>query len=133
AQRRVTAFFLLQLLHAAVRVVDVTEDDRFGRAGRLAGGLNLAVLHSAVLFFRLDLGVQDALEAERAFLHHAARTDGDFGIARELQARRVPIAVEQIVEPPHFPGAVVGPIPSADPPVVNPPVHAFRLPNPAAP
>src|SRR5262245_1073706 len=123
----VAAFLPLQLRHAAVRVVDVAEYDRLGRAGRLAGGLNLAVPHPAVLDFGRDLGAHDALEAERAFLHHAARTDGDFRVARELQAGRVPIPVKQVVEPANFPGAVVGAVARAYAAVVNLQVQPFGV------
>src|SRR5215471_12350857 len=126
-QRPVISRLILELRHARLRLFriwialrpDVAEDDRLGRAGRLAGGSYLAVPHVAALFFGLDLGVHDALDAERAFLHHAARSDGDFRIARHFQTRRVPIAVQQIIEAAHFPGAVVRTVAGADAAVVH--------------
>ena len=45
-QQRVVALLGLQLRDAAVRIVQVAEDDRLGRAGLLAGGLDLAVARS---------------------------------------------------------------------------------------
>src|SRR3989338_1356319 len=55
-----------QLAGPAVRVVQVTEDQRAGRTGFGAGRLNLAVGHRAALGPRLVLGAADALNAEGA-------------------------------------------------------------------
>ena len=44
ASMRVVAVLLLQLRDPALRVVEVAEDDRLGRAGLLAGRHDLAVL-----------------------------------------------------------------------------------------
>ena len=41
-----------QLGHLAVRFVDIAEDNRLGRTGRLASGHDLAVAHLAIFFFR---------------------------------------------------------------------------------
>src|SRR5690606_450639 len=60
-----------------VPVEDVAEGDRLGRAGLLAGGLDLAVTDAPAVELRLQLAGVDALHAVGALLHHAARADGD--------------------------------------------------------
>src|SRR6185312_1170001 len=92
---------------AAVRIVDVAEDDRVGRARLLARGLDLPVADSAIVLLRLDLRAVDPLHAVRALLHHAAAADRDVGIARELEARRRPVLIEQEVEAADFVRTVV--------------------------
>src|ERR1019366_2028921 len=62
-QHLVVALFRLVLRHGAVRIVDVAEGDRRGRAGLLAGGDNLAIADRAILLVRLDLRRFDALYA----------------------------------------------------------------------
>src|SRR5262249_20937199 len=63
----------LELGDLALGVIDVAEDDRAGRAGRLAGGDNFAVEDRPILRLRgITRGV-DPLDAVRALLHHPAR------------------------------------------------------------
>ncbi len=82
---RVVALVGLELGNAAVGIVDVAEDDRLGGAGRLAGGLDVAVAHLAVFLLGVDLGVVDALHAVGALLHDAAAADRDVGLLQQLQ------------------------------------------------
>src|SRR5215471_5324497 len=77
AKQRVAADFRLQLRNAAVRIVQVAEHDRVGGTRLLAGGLELAVTHAALLFFGADLRAGDPLHTVRALLHHAAAAHGD--------------------------------------------------------
>src|SRR2546429_10080 len=78
----------LHLVDAAIRVVDVAEDDGLGRAHRLAGGEDFAVADAAVALLgprprpallRLDLRLADALHAVGTLLHHAASANCDIG------------------------------------------------------
>ena len=95
-----------------------------GQAG-LAGGLDFAVAHLAVLLFRVDLGGVDALHAVGALLHHAAAAHRHVRIAQQLQARRFVIGEQEEIEPPHLVGAVVGAVARAHAAVVDHVVQAF--------
>ena len=115
----------LQLRHAAVRVVDVAEHDRVGRARRLARRHHLAVANLAIVELGRHARVVDALHAVGALLHHAAAADGDVGVALQLEAGRVEVLIQQEVEPPHLVGAVVRAVARADAAVVDHVVQAF--------
>ena len=124
-EHRVVAWARLQLRHAAVRIVDVAEDDRVGRAHRLARRHDLAVANLATFALGLDARGVDALHAVGALLHHAAAADGDVGIALQLELRRVPVLEQQEVEAAHLPRAVVRAVPRADAAVVDHVVQAL--------
>src|SRR5208337_3753648 len=115
-----------QLGHAAIRIVGVAENNRFGGASRFASGHDFAVADGAILLFRFDAPVVDALDAVSALFHHAAAAHGDFGISQEFQLGRIPILEAQEIEAAHFVGAVVGAIARADAAVVDHVVQAFR-------
>ena len=115
----------LQLRDAALGVVDVAEHDRLRRAGRLAGGHHVAVLHLAALVLGVDAGAADALHAVGALLHDAARAHRDLGVAQHLEGRRLPVLVQQEVEAPHLVGAVVRAVARPHAAVVDHVVQAF--------
>src|ERR1041385_3610355 len=75
------------LREAAVRVVEIAEHDRVGRTDLLAGRLDLAVLDRLAGLDRGVLGDVDALDAEAALLHHAARPHRSEEHTSELQSR----------------------------------------------
>src|SRR5262245_16316847 len=93
-EQTVVALERLELRHARVRVVQVAEDDGVGRAGRGAGGYDLAVADLPILALGVDARVVDPLHAVRALLHDAAAPDGDVGVAQRLEVRRVPVLEE---------------------------------------
>src|SRR5690349_393229 len=68
----IVALARLRLHDAAVRIVQIAEDDRVGRARGGAGGHDLAVPDRAVLPLRVDARLVDALHAVGALLHDAA-------------------------------------------------------------
>src|SRR5262249_5370003 len=70
AEERVVADLGLQLRDAAVRVVQIAEDDRFRRTRLLTRRLNLAVSDPPVLFLRIDPDASDSLHAVGALFHH---------------------------------------------------------------
>ena len=117
--------FGLQRRDAALRIVQVAEDDRFGRADRLARGLHFAVLNAAAVLLGFDARGADALHAIRALLHDAAAADRHIGIASDRQARRLPILVLEEVEPAHFVRTVVRAVARADAAVVDHVVQPF--------
>src|SRR5262245_13200968 len=98
AEQRVVALLALELRDAALGIVDVAEHDRVGRTRLLTRGLDLAVPDLAILFFRFDLRGVDPLHAVGALLHDAAAAHGDVGVSSELEARCVPVLIEEIVE-----------------------------------
>ena len=69
----------------------------------------------------------DALHAESAFFHHAARTHRHIRVAHQLNRRRLLIRILQEVEAPHLVRAVVRAVLGADAAVVNLLVDAFGL------
>ena len=95
-----------------------------GRAGLLAGGDDFAVADAAALLLGLDLRGVDALHAVRALLHHAARADGDVGVAHRLERRRVVVGVVEEVEAADLVRAVVRAVARADAAVVRHVVQA---------
>src|ERR1700723_1082063 len=110
---------------AAVRVIDIAENDRLRRASALAGCDDFAVAHFAVLLFGSNFCGIDALHAVRAFFHHAAAAYGDVGIAHAVEAGRGVIRIEQEIEAPDFVRAIVRAVARADAAVVNHFVQAF--------
>src|ERR1019366_3096627 len=124
-QQRVVPLISLEFGNAAVLIVDVAEDDGFGRARGLAGGLDFAVAHRAVLLLGVDLGRVDALHAVGAFFHHAAAAHRNVRIALQFQAWRFEIAEQEEIEAPHLVGAVVGAVTRAHAAVVDHVVEAF--------
>src|SRR5215218_10423230 len=69
AEQRVVPLPGLQLRHAAARIVEVAEDDRVGRTGLLARGLDLAIGDAALALLRFDPRLVDPLHAVGALLH----------------------------------------------------------------
>src|SRR5206468_4314339 len=92
---------------AAVGIVQVAEHNRVRRTRLLARGQDLAVANPPVLRLRPDAGGIDPLHAVGAFLHDTAAADGDVGVPRQLQAGRVPVLIEEVVEAAHLVGTVV--------------------------
>src|SRR5580700_9120937 len=124
-ENRVIALLRLQLGDAAVRVVGVAENDGLGRARRLARGHDFAVGNRAVLLFGLDARVVYTLHAVRALFHDAAAAHSDFGIALQLERRRLPVLETEEVESTHLVRAVIRAIPRADAAVVHHVIQAF--------
>ena len=82
SRRVVAAARPCSLRDPAVRVVQVAEDDRLGRARRLAGGHDLAVADRPALAFSASMRAgADALHAVGALLHHAAAAHRHVGVA----------------------------------------------------
>ena len=79
-----------------------------------------------VLLVGLDLGRRDALHAVAAFLHHAARTHRNVGVAHQLQALGLIVGEEQEVESPYLVRAVVRAVACAHAAVIDHHVQAFR-------
>src|SRR5262249_56448676 len=84
AQHVVVAGILPKLRHAALGILHVAEHNRLSRARLLASRLHVAVGERLALTPSLDLGLLKALNAEGAFLHNAARTDGDVWVERQI-------------------------------------------------
>jgi hypothetical protein len=112
------------------QVVHVAEDNRLGRAGRLAGDHDLAVtdvgqfrpvgvLAETVFVLSLDFAVANPLDAKGALLHHPPAADGDLGIPLQLHALGRPVGVAQEVEPAHLVRTVVRAVAGADAAVVS--------------
>src|SRR6476661_9290010 len=121
----VPARVLLDRGHPALGIAHVSEYDGVGRAGLGASGGELAVPDGPVLDPRLVLRAPDALDAEGALLHDAARPDGHVRV--ELQLERlwpgdlvvlVPVEIADLV------GAVVGAVAGAHAAVVDLAVQA---------
>src|SRR5207248_7939216 len=126
----------LRFCHATVRIVDVTEDDRFGRTSLLACRYYFTVPNRAlrvrirllqVNFFDFSLNSRsiDALDTERALFHHAAAAHRDIRISQRFKTRRLVIGEQQEVESPYFVRTVVQAITCPDAAVVNHHVDAF--------
>src|SRR5215469_4144486 len=121
----------LELRDAAVRVVDVAEDNGAGRARLLAGSLQGTVFNVELAIladgrsFSIDAGPGNALNAVGALLHHAPAAHGDFGIAHELVLRCIPILEQEEVKAPHFVRTVVGAVARPDAAVVDLVVKTF--------
>ena len=107
----------------AVGVLEVAELDRAGRAGLLAGRLELPVPHQASLGLRLVLRTVHPLHAEGALLHHALPPNRDVGV--QLQVQGVGELVLEPVESADLVGAVVRAVPRAHASVVDLGVQPF--------
>src|SRR5438874_5282847 len=115
-----------QSRHAAARIREVAEDDGVGRADLLARRLDVPVGDGASVALGLELARLNALHAQAALLHHAARADGDVGIQHHLAERAVHVEVEAVVarvlepvEPAYLVWTVVLAVPRADAAVVD--------------
>src|SRR5262249_13916346 len=109
----------------AVGVVDVAENDRLGRAGLLARGLQRAIVNFLFGSLGIDAALVDALHTVRALLHDAAAAHADVGISHHLVLRSVPVLEEQEVEAPYLVRAIIGAVARADAAVVHHIVQAF--------
>src|ERR1044071_4157689 len=110
----------------AVRIVEIAEYDRVGRADLLTRGLDLAVLDRLARPVRGVLGGGDPLDAQTALLHHAARAHRDVRVEHQAAHRIGHVVVEPRVlgvvvpvEPPDLVWAVVGAIPRSDAAIVD--------------
>src|SRR5439155_3900526 len=111
--------------YAAIGVVEVAENNRFGRTGLLARRQNLAVAHLPAFFLRVDLGFVNTLHAVSTLLHDTARAHGHVGIPAQLEAGSVPILIQEEVEAPHLIRAIVRAVARAYAAVVDHVVEAF--------
>ena len=126
-EQRVVARIGLRLHHAARSVPKISELDRRGRAGLLAGRFDVAVTKLASGKPRVDLHPIDPLRTVGALLHDAPRADRDVGVHRELEdVGRVLGEVEEI-EATYLVGTVVRAIAGADAPVVDHHVEALPV------
>src|SRR6185437_4212372 len=110
-----------------ILVGNVTETDCLRGTCRLAGGYDFAVADTAVVLVGFDVRGFDALDAVRAFLHHAATAHRHFRVAHRHVLRCVLVGVLHEVEPPHLVRAVVGTKTRADAAVVHLHVQAFGV------
>src|SRR5580704_6686513 len=74
-EQAVVARLRFELRHAALGIVDVSEDDGLGGTSLSAGRGDLAVGDPPILLLRFDLGHVDALDAIRALFHYATAAD----------------------------------------------------------
>src|SRR6185437_460020 len=125
-EQRVVERARLALADGAVWIMQVAENDRLGRTGRLTGGDDLAVAYAAVLAIGGDSGGADPLEAIGAFLHDAPRPHGDIRVAR-FRRPRLFLGVSEEVEPPDLVGAIVRAEPRADAAIVDHDVQALMI------
>src|SRR5262249_3315370 len=121
----VIAFLSLELRDAAIWIIDVTEDNRFGRARLRARGCDLAVSNESIFFLGIDLGFLNSLHAVSALLHHAAAANAHVRVAHHLKTRGVEILIQQKIKSPNFVRAVVRTIARANTAVVSHVVQAF--------
>src|SRR5256712_4543810 len=94
-----------ELRHRALLVLEIAERDRARRAGLLARGEDVAVLHGALVVAGVVLARDDPLHAHRALLHHAELADRHVGVQLHLE-RRWDLPLEPI-EATHVVRAVV--------------------------
>ena len=126
-EERVVARIGLRLHDPARWVPKIAELDCRGRAGLLAGRLDVAVTKLAPRELRIDLHPIDPLRAVGALLHDAPRADRDVRVHRELEdVGRVLGEVEEI-EAAHLVGTVVRAVAGPDAPVVDHHVEALRV------
>src|SRR5207253_808083 len=97
-QEAVIAILALQSRHTAVRIIQVSEYNRFRGTSLLAGCHNLAVLNRSVFLLGIDLDAINSLYTVTAFLHHAPAAYADVGIADTVQALRIPIGIQEEIE-----------------------------------
>src|SRR6266508_2028985 len=86
--------------HLGLGVAQVPEADGLGRAGLLAGGLDLAVLDAPPGPAGRDALPLDALHAVGAFLHDATRAHRDVRVHEHLLGGRLGAVVLEEVEAP---------------------------------
>src|SRR3990172_1914322 len=112
-----------QLRDEAIGIVHAAKGDGARRASLRAGGGELTVRHFAALGLGLVLRLMDALDAERAFLHHTAAAGGHIRGELILQSLNglIPARVVKIapVEGTHLVRAVVGAVTRTHTAVVN--------------
>src|SRR5262249_52313333 len=94
-------------------------------AGLLERGLQFVVGDHAVLAFRVNTLVIDALHAVSALLHNAATAHSDVWIAHHFELRRVPILEQQEIKPPHLVRTVIRAVPRPYAAVVDHVVQAL--------
>src|SRR4051794_31756806 len=85
-EQYVVEYSRLAARDGTVRVVDIAEDNRLGRAALLAGGDDFAVVERTLFALGVDDGMADALQAIGAFLHDAAPAHGHFRVPRLRRA-----------------------------------------------
>src|SRR5712692_8990398 len=124
-QQSVVAGVRLQFRHAAIRIIDVAEDNGVGRTGLLARRLQFAVLNFPVGPLGVDAMLIDALDTVSTFLHDAPTAHRHIWVAHHLVLRRIPVLEEQEVEAAYFVRAVVGTVARAHAAVVNHVIQAF--------
>src|SRR5262245_8660405 len=113
------------LVHGALGIGQVAERDRPCRARLGAGGLELTVLQLPLLVLGDPLGLEDALHAHRALLHHAlvahrhVRVELPVERLGERERHLLGRGVVEEVERPHLVRAVVRAIPGAHAAVVD--------------
>src|ERR1700730_9402023 len=112
-----------ELGHPGRALLEIAEADGLGRAGLLAGRLDVAVLDRAPRLARIVLALLDALDAHGALLHDAELAHGDVGIQLLVEGRR-PRVVEP-VEAADVIRAVVAAVPRAHAAVIDLRVEAF--------
>ena len=117
----------LRLGDPAGRVRDVAEADRFGRAGLLARGDDVAVGQAPAVLLGVDLGPADSLDAVRALLHDAPGTDRDVRVLAQLHHLGRVLGEVEVVEAPHLVGTVVRAVAGADATVVDHRVQPFAV------
>ena len=128
-EERVVARIGLRLHDPARLVPKISELDRRGGAGLLAGRLDVAVTKLAPRELRIDLHPVDPLRAVGALLHDAPRANRDVRVHRELEdVGRVLGEVEEI-EAAHLVGTVVRAVAGPDAPVVDHHVEALPVVN----
>src|SRR4051812_32403555 len=93
-QHVVSTLFLLvvaQLVDRTALVVHVTKQDSIRRTSLLASGTRFAILHRAAFFLGSQLGILQALYAERTFFHHTTATNGNVRV--QHHARQVVVHI----------------------------------------
>src|SRR6478672_9429913 len=114
-------------------VILVTETDRAGGAGGLAGSHHLALGDRTVLAFRRAARPADALDAIRAFLHDAARAHGDIRIVRSFNrfvaeiGIFLAVGIAEPIETAHFVGTIGLTEARADAAVVDLDIEPFAV------
>src|ERR1700678_3785429 len=81
-EEAIVAGLRLELRHAALGIVDVSENDSLRGTSLGAGRCNFAIGDAAVFLLGLNFGHVDALDAIGTLFHDAAAADRDVGIAQ---------------------------------------------------
>ena len=133
SEQRIVALVGLLPVDRRVLLLKVAEGDRAGRAGALAGGLDLVRSDRPVLAFGGAPRAADALDAIGAFLHDAARAHRDFrillrpvGFEAEIGVF-LAVGVAEEVEAPHLVGAIRFAESRADAAIVDLHVEPFAV------